>query len=165
MKNTASALLLSTIGLLSACNSAPRSIPHNSRCIEVDFIHAQERLFIRDETISERRPCQHTPLRVYFPNGQHSFNYERQADELPPHTDADLASTTVRYTQKGHDASICIIGFQLHAELRLKYETPNSGTATFLWGMDEASLEITGATFRVYQTDTTGGKVELPQEK
>lgn len=130
------------------------------RVLEVNFRGALCCEVVQDRA-GEWQPAVATPLVVQFPQEQGREFYIQLDAPLPGEEDL-WPPNRVSYAPQGEMAVLMVKGRMRYLVLMLNFDTPESGTATLNWSMDASAWLARGATFRLRDARSSGGRVVLP---
>lgn len=160
MKTQFLSVFLSAATVLTCAEAAPAPEQLAGRVLEVNFRGALCCEVLQDRA-GEWQPAVATPLVVQFPQEQGREFYIQL--DTPLQGEEDLwPPNRVSYAPQGAMAVLMVKGRMLHLVLTLNFHTPESGTATLNWSMDESAWLARGATFRLRDARSSGGRVVLP---
>ena len=157
--------VISTLPTLFLCVAAfavaaPAPGQLAGRVLEVNFRGALCCEVVQDRA-GEWQPAVATPLVVQFPQEQGREFYIQLDAPLPGEEDL-WPPNRVSYAPQGEMAVLMVKGRMRYLVLMLNFDTPESGTATLNWSMDESAWLARSATFRLRDARSSGWRVVLP---
>ncbi len=157
MKTTfAISVLLSTCAALA--QAAPAAL--EGLVLEVCMHQGESATTGMNEKPVDWKTANYSSLYLHFPGKcNNSFSYQL----VESTEDAPWPPVVVTYLPES--SAITITGNDMHAEIKLHFNTDTSGTADFVWHEEGSSLYIRGASFTMRPASIAQGYVAMPQEE